>query len=49
MNVTVPNVFAGSAGLTICVSGAVGSTVEVIVEGDGCSVRLLIPVDANGG
>ena len=48
MNVTIPNVLSAGAGLTICVSGTPGHTVEVIVDGDGCSVRLFIPIDANG-
>ena len=48
MNVSVPNYFTGSAGFTISVSGAPGTTAEVIVTGEGCSVRLTISLDANG-
>ncbi len=48
MNVSVPISFPGMTGFAVSISGGSGGKAEVIIDGEGCSKRIIIPLDANG-
>ncbi len=48
MNVSAPFGLTGSAPLTVQINGAPGARVELILQGEGCSIRKSILLDATG-
>ncbi len=48
MNVSAPVSFSPGAPATVTVTGNPGSVVDIIVDGEGCSVLLTVTIGANG-
>ena len=48
MNVSAPFALTGSTPLTFQVNGAPGAKVEILSQGDGCSIHKTIVLDATG-
>jgi len=48
MTVTVPIGSPPGVPLSIQINGAAGGTVQVVIDGEACSIRKVVPVDAVG-